>query len=132
MTVWRLWEWAPISSMMSPVVGHACCARRAPSFRGWTPSPGRAVPVFSVSEFLFAFLVRHNHANLRLFLSLSHTQTHTRLFLLLACFTPSGLCQGASVTDCRAAQEKTVTDCLLSFLFTASSFCLQLPKESLC
>lgn len=116
LTVWRLWEWAPISSMMSPVVGHACCARRAPSFRGWTPSPGRAVPVFSVSEVLFDF--SRATQSCQSLPTLSHTQTHACLFLLLACFPPSGLSPRGS---CHWLQSGTGKDCdrlspLFSFL----------------
>lgn len=97
LTVWRLWEWAPISSMMSPVVVHACCGRRAPSLQGWTPSCGRAVPVFSVSGILFGFFCM---TQLRLSLS---------LFLITGLFTPRGSAKRAAVRGYRAAQEKTET-----------------------
>lgn len=93
-TVWRLWEWAPISSMMSPAVVHVCCGRRAPSSQGWTPSCGRAVPVFSVSGILFGFFV---------------CDTIASLFLVTGLFTPQGSAKRAAVRGYRAAQEKTET-----------------------
>lgn len=108
--------------MMSPAAVHACCGRQAPSLRAWTPSPGRAVPAFSVSGILFGFLLWHNHVCLCLCVS------------SLACLPlraePRGLLWGVTVQHRkRLRQSPLLLSPLLSSEPTACLSCSVIWKK---
>lgn len=129
MTVWRLWEWAPVSCMMSPAVVHACCGRQAPSSRGWTLLLGQAVPAFSVSGILFVFILQRGPSLLLYpFFSL-----HPVLICLpLRAQAKGGCCQGLQSRTGKDWDRQSPLP-LPTSLTAHSQFELPShPKESLC